>query len=88
MIRPRRNLPPLEVGTAYTAADFESFEYSGSALTGSKAILRLHLKNATTIDLPSTDEELQRLLGLLVEAFPSRAIEILKIRGWWVGPSG
>lgn len=53
----QRNLPPLEVGTAYTATDFQSFEYSGAALTGSKAILRLHLSNGTTIDLPANDKD-------------------------------
>ena len=36
----KKKLPPLEVGQAYEAADFESFEYSGAALTGSKAILQ------------------------------------------------
>ena len=51
----QKNLPPLEVGEAYRAQDFESFEYAGSGLTGSKAILRLHLANKTTIDLPTTE---------------------------------
>jgi len=50
-----KNLPPLEVETAYLATDFERFEYSGAQLQppGSKAILRLHLSNGTTIDLPT-----------------------------------
>ena len=77
-----KNLPPLEVGKAYTAADFESFEYAGSILTGSKAILRLHLKNGTTIDLPASDDELKRLLLMLCEAFGPVAVEHLKKRGW------
>jgi hypothetical protein len=77
------NLPPLEVGKAYVAADFERFDYCGSMLTGSKAILRLHLKNGTTIDLPSSDEELKRLLFLLCEAFGSSAVAHLKARGWF-----
>jgi hypothetical protein len=80
--RPRRNLPPLEVGTAYAATDFERFEYFGSALTGSKAILRLHLKNATTIDLPTSDDELRHLLVMLCEAFGPDAIAHLRSRGW------
>ena len=79
---PPRNLPPLEVGQAYTATDFESFEYLGSALTGSKAILRLHLTNGTTIDLPTSDDELKRLLIFLCEAFGPDAIDHLKMRGW------
>jgi hypothetical protein len=78
----RRNLPLLEVGKAYVAADFERFEYSGSVLTGSKAILRLHLKNGTTIDLPTSDEELKHLATTLCEAFGPHVIEHLKSRGW------
>lgn len=80
--RSPKNLPPLEVGRAYEATDFERFEYFGSMLTGSKAILRLHLKNATTIDLPTSDDELKRLLLVLCEAFGPVAIEHLKKRGW------
>jgi hypothetical protein len=78
----RKALPPLAVGTAYVAADFERFEYFGSMLTGSKAILRLHLKNGTTIDLPTSDDELKLLLIMLCEAFGPVAIEHLKKRGW------
>ena len=62
-MRPK-NLPPLEVGQAYRAQDFESFEYVGAALTGSKAILRLHLKNKTTIDLPTSDDQLLFLMNI------------------------
>ena len=57
----QQNLPPLKVGTAYRATDFERFEYFGAALTGAEAILRLHLKNGTTIDLPTKDDEMKRL---------------------------
>ena len=79
---PPKNLPPLEVGTAYVAADFESFEYFGAKLTGSKAILRLHLSNGTTIDLPTTDDELRHLLSVLCEAFGPHVIEHLKALRW------
>jgi hypothetical protein len=79
---PRKNLPPLEVGTPYIATDFENFEYFGAKLTGSEAILRLHLKNATTVDLPATDDELKNLMVMLIEAFGPRAIEHLRSRGW------
>lgn len=79
---PRKALPPLEVGRAYLAADFDHFEYVGSALTGSKAILRLHLTNSTTIDLPCSDDELKRLALVLCEAFGPVVIEHLKMRGW------
>ena len=78
----KKRLPPLEVEQAYEAADFESFEYSGSKLTGSKAILRLHLKNGTTIDLPATDDELRRLMYMLCDAFPPAAVELFRERGW------
>lgn len=64
-----KNLPPLAVGQAYTAQDFERFEYFGRALIGGPAaILRLHLKNATTIDLPASDAELRRLRDVLIAA--------------------
>lgn len=72
----------LEVGTPYVAADFSDFEYLGAALTGSKAILRLHMKNGTTLDLPTSDEALKHLLVLLCDAFGPAAIEHLKMRRW------
>jgi hypothetical protein len=75
---PKKPLPPLATETNYEAANFEHF---GSKLTGSKAILRLHLKNGTIIDLPSNDEDLKHLLVILCEAFPSTAISRLKQRG-------
>jgi hypothetical protein len=67
---PRKPLPPLPAGTAYVAAEFEAFDYSGGALTGSRPILHLNLKNGTTIDLPTTDDELKRLRNVLNAAFP------------------
>jgi hypothetical protein len=77
-----KNLPPLEVGQAYTAQDFESFEYSGTVLTGGKAILRLHLANRTTIDIPATNDELRRLMYLLCDAFPGEAVKLFRQRNW------
>jgi hypothetical protein len=77
-----RNLPPLEAGTPYLAVDFVSFEYRGEALTGSEAILRLHLKNATTIDIPTSDDEMKRLARVLTDAFGPVVIEHLKTRRW------
>jgi hypothetical protein len=77
-----RNLPPLEVGTAYVATDFREFEYSSAQLTGSKAILRLHLSNGTTIDLPASDDELRKLMAMLCQAFPQQAIQLFRQRGW------
>lgn len=82
ILNPRKPLPPLATETNYLAADFEYFEYFGAALTGSKAILRLNLKNGTTIDLPTSDDELKRLALNLVEAFGPDVIEFLKSRGW------
>jgi hypothetical protein len=78
----RKNLPPLEVGTAYVAADFERFEYWSEKLAGSTAILRLHLKNGTTIDLPSSPEELRRLMLVLMDANGTLAVDHLVLRGW------
>lgn len=80
--RPKKPLPPLSIGTNYEASDFERFEYFGAKLTGSTAILRLHLKNGTTIDLPSSDDQLKRLLVSLCDAFGPDAIAHLKERKW------
>ena len=77
-----KNLPPLEVGQAYTAQDFQRFEYYGAALTGQSAILRLHLANGTTIDIPTTDEELRRLMFVLCDVLPAAAIGLFRKRGW------
>ena len=72
----RRPLPPLQVDTAYVAADFERFEYFGNRLTGeATATLRLHLKNGTTLDVPADDESLHFLMRVLMEAFPPVAKE-------------
>ena len=79
---PMKNLPPLEVGQAYRATDFASFEYSSATLTGSAAILRLHLTNGTTIDLPASDAESRRLMEMLCDAFPQEAIRLFGDRGW------
>lgn len=80
---PRKPLPPLATETNYEAADFEYFEYFGKALRGgSKAILRLNLKNGTTIDLPSSDDELKRLMVNLIEAFGPDAIARLRELKW------
>jgi hypothetical protein len=79
---PRKPLPPLATATNYEAVDFERFEYFGAGLTGSKAILRLHLKNGTTIDLPASDDALQHLRYMLCEAFPKETADHAKGRGW------
>jgi hypothetical protein len=81
---PRRPLPPLATETNYEAVDFEHFEYFGTALQppGSKAILRLHLKNGTTIDLPSSDDALKSLMINLIGAFGPDAIAYLKGMKW------
>ena len=74
----QRNLPLLEVGIAYLAQDFESFEFSRLFQGEGKATLRLHLKNKTTLDLPTTDADLQRLAVVLAEAYPAHVIAHLK----------
>jgi len=80
---PKRPLPPLATATNYEATDFERFEYLSALLTGSKAnLLRLHLKNGTTLDLPASDEALKYLLVMLCEAFPLAATAHVKSRGW------
>lgn len=78
---PMKNLPPLEIGQAYRATDFANFEYSSATLTGSTAILRLHLTNGTTIDLPASDAKSRRLMEVLCDAFPQEAIRLFRDRG-------
>jgi hypothetical protein len=78
----RKPLPLLAIGTAYEAADFERFEYSRVGKSDTEAILRLHLKNGTTIDLPTTHDELKHLLVILCESFPDVAVAHVKMRRW------
>lgn len=83
----QRFLPPLEADTSYRVADFEWFEYSGRSLMRPLAgedtnILRLHLKNRTTLDLPATDEALHHLLRNLIHAFPVVALDEIKSQPW------
>ena len=70
-----KDLPRLEPGQAYRASDFEYFEHSQTA------IIRLHLKNMTTIDIPASDSELKRLLTYLIEVFGEHAVSYVKQRG-------
>lgn len=83
----RKNLPPLEVGAIYRAKDFEGFEFLAQplqmALTGEDtAILRLKLSNATTLEIPASESELQDLLLTLIDAYGPVAIDHLKKRDW------
>ena len=81
---PKKPLPPLEVGTAYRAQELVSFQYLGAPLTTDNTpILRLDLKNETTLDLPTTDDELKRLMRVLVVAFPQDVLEYLKQQPWF-----
>jgi len=74
----QRFLPPLEADTNYRVADFEYFEIGhGTFLRvvggGETSILRLHLKDRTTLDLPVSNDLLQHLLAVLIHAFPDAA---------------
>ena len=82
MLRPHRPLPPLEVETAYEAADFERVEYVGVGEREGAATLRLHLKNGTTIDLPCNADQLRTLLFVLCDAVGTDAIGRLESRNW------
>lgn len=84
----KKNLPLLEVGQAYVAAEFDHFEYVGSKLmpSGQLAILRLHLRNGTTIDLPVRDAELLRLAHVMAGAFPQEIIDDFRSKGWINAP--
>ena len=80
----KKNLPPLEVGKAYIAAEFDHFEYVSSKLvpSGQSAILRLHMRNGTTIDFPVRDSELRRFALVMASAFPKEIIDYFSSKGW------
>ena len=83
----RKNLPPLEVGAIYRVPDFQSFEYMAQSLqkavTGEDtAILRVHLLNATILEIPIQTEDLHFLLRTLIDAYGETAIAHLKQRKW------
>ena len=84
LLTPRKPLPPLTIGTAYYASELVSFQYIGGPLTADNTpILRLDLKNETTLDLPTTSDELKRLMRALIAAFPQDALEFLKAQPWF-----
>ena len=76
-------LPPLEADQIYQAPDLAAFDYLGSALTGSEALLGLRLANRAVIDLPISSDELKRLMRVLCDAFPQDALEHLHSRPWY-----
>ncbi|MGB1215047.1 MAG: hypothetical protein ACPG4X_16895 [Pikeienuella sp.] len=81
----RRNLPPLEVGTVYRAQDFVSLEFSAQSLhrslTGEDtAILRLRMENETKLEIPISDDDLKHHMKMLIEAYPSTALEYISER--------
>lgn len=80
-----RNLPLLQVDTAYLATDLVRFEYSHRSLiheSEQKSILRVHLKNGATLDLPATDDQMKDLATMLAEAFGPTVIEHLRAKHW------
>jgi len=84
LLSPKRALPPLEVGTAYRAREMASFQYIGAGqTTDNTPILRLDLKNETTLDLPTTDDELKRLMKVLIAAFSEDALEFVRSQPWF-----
>ena len=70
-----KELPRLEPGQTYRISGFEYFEH------GRNAMVCLHLKNMTTIDVPASDVEQKRLLTCLIEAFGEHAVSYIKQRG-------
>lgn len=83
--KPRRVLPPLEVGAVYQVEEFERFELGRLGVAGSDertATLHLHLKNGTILDLPTTEAALQRLALVLAQAYGQVVIENFRAAGW------
>lgn len=78
------NREPLRLvaGLWYAAEDFERFEYLPPLQRGEVTILRLHMKNGCTLDLPASQDELARLAIVLTEAHGPKVIAHLRERGW------
>lgn len=77
-----RTLPPLLADTTYRTQGFERLEFSTRKLYQDMkgedtAILRLHLSNATILEIPIADEDLRHHMRLLMEAFPNDALDHL-----------
>lgn len=84
LLSPKKPLPLLEVGCAYRAQVVVSFQYlAAGQTTDNIPILRLDLRNGTTLDLPSTDDELKRLMKVLMASFPVEALEFLRGQPWF-----
>jgi hypothetical protein len=84
LLAPRKPLPLLLTGTAYYASELVSIQYFGSVSgVDNTPILRLDLKNETTLDLPATDNELKILMKKLISAYPVEAQEFLKKQPWF-----
>ncbi len=56
--------------------DFQYFEFEGEQLTGTQPTLILHLKNTTSIDLPVAREQMEKLLAVLMVAYPQHARKV------------
>lgn len=72
----------LQVGCLYEAAEFDYFEFQKILSDESKAVLRLHMKNGTIVDLPCSVESLKHLLATLCGAYGDHAKQVLKQSGW------
>ncbi len=82
------NLPPLQVGRRYRLQDFEGFQATFPALQklvgdGDKATLLLHLSNGTILELPCSEADIDHLRAILIEASPSKTLELVKERPWF-----
>jgi hypothetical protein len=84
---PRKRMPPLEVGCSYELSNFDYFDYTHAQVRGEsgrgepRSVLRLHLQNGTTIELPLDARQRNHLARLMAEACVDVVIDHLKSRG-------
>ena len=76
------NLAPIAAGQAYRLHEFEYFEYDHVFRNPQSAVLRLHMKNGATVEVPATDEQMKRLLFALMSGFRQEAIAYMRHQSW------
>lgn len=79
----RQERPPLQAGDTYRTSEFDYFEFTPQAIQNKVsgedfAILRIILKDSTTLEVPANMAVLHSLLKNLMAAYPHVGIEMAK----------
>lgn len=77
-----KNLLTLAAGSASRAQDFEYFEYDHVFRNADNVMLRLHMRNQATLEIPANDQQLIRLMYALMSGFRPEAVAFLKKNSW------